>query len=107
MLFLQRKTFGLRRYLPMLMLAGVLAAGVSLSALAEDLALPPAQVNINTADAETLAMVLDGVGQARAEAIVAWREANGSFGQVEDLAQVRGIGVRTLEVNADRIKVAD
>lgn len=61
------------------------------------------QVNINTADAETLAMALDGVGMTRAQDIVEWREQNGDFESVEQLQQVRGIGPATLERNRDRI----
>ncbi|MBX3727407.1 MAG: ComEA family DNA-binding protein [Xanthomonadales bacterium] len=53
-------------------------------------------VDINRADAATLVQ-LNGIGPAKAEAIVAWREANGPFLQVEDLAKVRGIGLRLVE----------
>jgi lipopolysaccharide assembly protein B len=42
---------------------------------------------------------LKGVGPARAEAIVAWREANGPFKSPEDLVLVQGIGERVLEDN--------
>ena len=62
-------------------------------------------VNINTADAETLASQLKGIGQSRAEAIVAYREAHGPFTSIEDLAAVRGIGQRTLEQNASLLSV--
>ena len=47
-------------------------------------------VNINTADKERL-MTLPGIGQSRAEAIIAWREQNGSFQTPEDIMQVSGI----------------
>lgn len=60
-------------------------------------------VNINTADAETLSAELQGVGLSRARAIVAYREAHGPFKRVEDLARVKGIGNRTLEINRDNI----
>ncbi len=60
-------------------------------------------VNINTADAKQLADALNGVGPAKAEAIIAWREANGPFQSVEQLAEVRGIGLRTIELNRDVI----
>lgn len=56
-------------------------------------------VDINTADAATLARELKGIGPARAEAIVAWREANGPFRSPDDLAMVQGIGERVLEDN--------
>jgi competence protein ComEA len=56
-------------------------------------------VDINSADAATLAKELKGIGPARAEAIVAWREANGPFKSPEDLVLVQGIGERVLEDN--------
>lgn len=64
----------------------------------------PAAININTADVATLAE-LTGVGQSKAEAIVAYREANGPFAATADLAKVKGIGERTVEKNADRLTV--
>jgi len=62
-------------------------------------------VNINTADAETLAESLKGVGLSRAEAIVRYREQHGDFIDVYELANVKGIGERTVEVNEARIKL--
>ena len=64
----------------------------------------PSAININTADVATLAD-LNGIGESKAEAIVAYREANGPFASVDDLANVKGIGARTVENNADRIAV--
>lgn len=62
-----------------------------------------AQVNINTADAATLASQLNGVGISRARAIIEFREQFGPFESVEDLMQVKGIGAATLEHNRSRI----
>lgn len=62
-------------------------------------------VDINSADAATLARVLNGVGPATAARIVAWREANGPFLAVEDLALVSGIGEKLLARNRDRLVV--
>ena len=62
-------------------------------------------VNINHADAKTLASVLVGVGISRAEAIVAYREKNGKFYSAEELSAVRGIGTKTVENNGSRIVV--
>jgi len=62
-------------------------------------------VNINTADATTLAEHLSGIGITKAEAIVAYREKHGPFQHAEDLLQVRGIGKKTLEVNRDLIQI--
>lgn len=64
-------------------------------------------VNINKADAATLAKSLDGVGHAKAEAIVAWRDEHGPFKSVDDLGQVKGIGPATLERNRSAIQLGD
>ena len=70
-------------------------------------AMTPLVVNINTADAQTLATALDGVGAARAQAIVQYRDAHGPFRSVNDLTQVKGIGERVLTANRDRITVKE
>lgn len=62
-------------------------------------------VNVNTADATTLAQELDGVGPARAQAIVEYRQQNGPFRTVEDLLKVQGIGERVLEQNRNNIRI--
>ncbi len=62
-------------------------------------------VNINDADAETLANALKGVGQKKAQAIVSYREEHGPFTKKEDLLKVRGIGEELLARNQDRIKL--
>lgn len=64
-------------------------------------------VNVNKADAATLAKSLDGVGHAKAEAIVAWREEHGPFKSVDELSQVKGIGAATMERNRDAILLGD
>lgn len=64
-------------------------------------------VNVNTADAETLARELNGVGLAKARAIVAYREAHGPFADVADLAAVKGIGVRLIEKNLRDVLLTD
>lgn len=60
-------------------------------------------VNINTADAATIDRVLLNVGPAKAQAIVDYRKANGAFRSMEQLALVKGIGLKTVEKNRDRI----
>ncbi len=60
-------------------------------------------VNINSADAIELADALEGIGQSKAEAIVAYRDQNGPFNSVESLTAVRGIGVATVEKNVEYI----
>lgn len=61
------------------------------------------KVNINTADAQTLADTLKGVGEARAQEIVRYREAYGPFASADELTEVKGIGPSTLEMNRDLI----
>ena len=63
------------------------------------------QVDINSADAKTLAQALDGVGLVKAEAIVAYRNAHGPFESVDDLAKVKGIGPRIIEENREALVV--
>lgn len=70
------------------------------------IALLAGPVNINTADAETLARELSGIGPALAEAIVSDRMVNGEFTSAEALTRVRGIGNRVLELNKDNILVS-
>jgi len=62
-------------------------------------------VNINTADAATLAAAIKGVGQARAEAIVAYRTKHGPFATVDDLALVSGVGARLVQSNREQLTV--
>lgn len=64
-------------------------------------------VNINTADAQTLADSLDGIGLTKAQAIVAQREANGPYKNVDELAQVKGISTSLVERNRDALRLAD
>ena len=61
------------------------------------------KVDINKADAATLDRVLVNIGESKAEAIVAHRKANGPFRSAEQLAEVKGIGLKTIESNRDRI----
>lgn len=61
------------------------------------------QVNINTADAQTLATTLKGVGLKKAAAIIAWRQANGEFMTVGQLTDVKGIGRSILEKNREKL----
>lgn len=62
-------------------------------------------VNINTASAEQMATVLNGVGLKKAQAIVEYREKNGAFTQIEQLEEVKGIGASLIERNRDRLKL--
>lgn len=62
-------------------------------------------VNVNTADAATLARELQGIGAAKAQAIVAHRDKHGPFRSIDDLARVKGIGRKTLDRNRDFIRL--
>lgn len=61
-------------------------------------------VNINTADVAALTQ-LKGIGVKKAEAIVAWRNANGKFKTVEQLLDVKGVGEAILAANRDKISI--
>ncbi len=62
-----------------------------------------AAVNINKADAEKIAKELKGIGLSKATAIVAYRTQNGPFKTVEQLTEVKGIGLKTVEKNRKEI----
>ena len=64
------------------------------------------QVDINTADAETISAELKGVGLSKAKAIVEYRKKHGPFRSADDLSLVKGIGERTVELNRSDIKVS-
>lgn len=64
-----------------------------------------AQVNINTADSKTISAELNGIGQSKAEAIIAYREKHGPFKSVDELARVKGIGKATIDKNRENITV--
>jgi competence protein ComEA len=63
-------------------------------------------VNINTADKETL-MTVKGVGEKRAEAIIAFREQNGPFKSVDDLLLVKGVGQSIVDDNRDALSTSE
>ncbi len=64
-------------------------------------------VNINTADAKTIASELKGIGLAKAEAIVEYRRQHGDFDVPEELLKVKGIGPRVLAANQQDIQVGE
>lgn len=82
-----------------LMLAMSVILGVSNVAQAQDTAIVASMtaVNINQADVETLSRELPGIGPSKAQAIVDYRAAQGAFKSVDELLEVKGIGVATLE----------
>ncbi len=64
-------------------------------------------ININTADKETLMSTIKGVGEKRADAIIAYREDHGPFKSIEELANVRGVGPSIVESNMDNLSLKD
>jgi len=63
------------------------------------------KLNINTADAATIAAELNGVGESRAKEIVKYREQVGKFKSIEELENISGIGMKTIEKNRDKISL--
>jgi competence protein ComEA len=63
------------------------------------------RVDLNAADAPTLQRELSGIGEAKAKAIVAYRESNGPFSSVDELLEVKGIGKAILDKNRERLQV--
>ena len=58
-------------------------------------------VDINTADVQSLSKNIKGIGKAKAQAIIAYREKHGKFQLVNDLVKVKGIGPKLIEKNKD------
>ena len=93
------RRLGFARAMALAMLLGFAALAPVISAQAAEPAATSAAVNINTADAKTLASNLKGVGEARAVEIIRYREAYGPFSSVDELAEVKGIGQSTVDRN--------
>jgi competence protein ComEA len=64
-------------------------------------------VNINTADAKTIAASLSGIGEKKANEIVQYRTKVQKFSTLADLEKVPGIGKKTIEKNAQDILFSD
>lgn len=63
-----------------------------------------APVDLNAADRAAL-LTLPGIGETKADAILAYREAHGPFKRVDDLLNVSGIGPSTVDGLRDRVIV--
>ena len=61
-------------------------------------------INLNRADIQQL-QSLHGVGRAKAQAIIEYRQKNGGFKQIEELTNVKGIGPKLLEKNKARLSL--
>lgn len=62
-------------------------------------------VDINTADAATIARELKGIGAARAQAIVAYRSQHGPFKSADELTLVKGVSQKVVDQNRANIRV--
>lgn len=104
-----------KRYLSSLLCAVLTATTLSISA-AETTNTAPAKpatvqvaevgkINLNTADAPMLQRELSGIGETKAKAIVAYREAHGAFASVDELLEVKGIGESILAKNRDKLSI--
>jgi len=62
-------------------------------------------VNLNSADAATLAAELKGIGPARAQAIIDYRTKHGAFRSPDELGLVPGIGQKVIEQNRANLLV--
>ncbi len=82
-----------------------LAATLTLAASLFAATLQAAPVNINTAGAEEIAQALNGIGESKAAAIVAQREASGPFKSADELTAIKGIGAKTVEKNREDIRL--
>jgi len=60
-------------------------------------------IDVNQVTLEELVENLNGVGAHKAQAIIDYREQYGDFDSMEELLQVKGIGLSTLENNKDRL----
>lgn len=92
------RTSALRRTLALVATMTLALASFSQASQAADspVARISGVVNLNTANVEQLQM-LPGVGEKRAAAIVAIRKSKGGFKAVEELAEVKGVGVALIE----------
>ncbi|WP_282154791.1 helix-hairpin-helix domain-containing protein [Cytobacillus gottheilii] len=97
--FAQRVTDEMVLYIPK---EGEESAGIELNMSANSI--DDETVNLNTADSAEL-QTLPGIGPAKAEAIIDYRDTNGSFAEKEELKEISGIGDKTYEKLAELIKV--
>jgi competence protein ComEA len=81
----------------------LIALALCLSIVLPALAATP--VDVNHANAQTIAASLDGIGMSKAKAIVAYRNAHGPFKSVDDLGNVKGVGTKTLARNHAAIRL--
>jgi competence protein ComEA len=88
----------------MLILRGIIASALL---LISSIVIASEPININTADANTIAEAMYGVGTKKAKAIVDYRSQHGPFQSLDELLRVRGIGPNTLERSREHITVQE
>ena len=64
-------------------------------------------VNVNTASADEISENLKGIGLSKAQLIVDYRDTHGAFDHADELVNVKGIGLKTIDRNRDLILVQD
>jgi len=64
-------------------------------------------VDINVASAEEIADTLTGIGPSTAQKIVVYRDQNGAFEHIDQLINVKGVGMKTVDKNRDRIVLSN
>lgn len=73
--------------------------------LASTVSLAAGKLDINRASAAEIAAAMNGIGLAKAEAIVTYRTQHGPFKSIDQLAEVKGVGLKTVEKNRELIEV--
>lgn len=62
------------------------------------------KININQASRQEL-MLLPGIGEKYAQAIIDYRQSQGKFDSIEEIKKVQGIGEKTFEEIKDRLAI--
>jgi competence protein ComEA len=83
------------------------ALALILSGLLSGMVFAAEPVNVNTASAEEIAANLKGIGLSKAQLIVDYREANGVFLHADELVNVKGIGLKTVDNNRGMIVLSE
>ena len=78
------------------LLLGLMFSAVSMLGIAES-------VDLNTATAAEIAKQLHGIGSAKAQKIIEYRQQFGPIDTPEELLVIKGIGEKTLEKNRSRM----
>ncbi len=78
-----------------------------IAGLLASFALHASPVNVNGADARTIAKALNGIGKVKSAAIIQYREEHGDFKTADDLMNVKGVSYRIVEKNRVDILLSD